>query len=109
MERCSFLGWPQEPDGASREEPEEHKRKEVELVDSVNELRSSSSTRGKSMPNLEVLDARIASALNKIIHNSHFRRKNQSAGTKGPEGGPFPSRQTDCSLDLRSLPGHWES
>ena len=44
--------------------------KEVELVDSVDELRSSSSIRGISMPNFEVLDARIASALNKIIHNS---------------------------------------
>ena len=49
--------------------------KEVELVDSVDELRSSSSTRGISMSNFEVLDARIASALNKIIHNSHFKRK----------------------------------
>ena len=49
--------------------------KEVELVGSVDELRSSSSTRGISMPNFEVLDARIASALNKIIHNSHFKRK----------------------------------
>ena len=49
--------------------------KEVELVDSVDELRSSSSTRGISMPDFEVLDARIASALNKIIHNSHFKRK----------------------------------
>ena len=49
--------------------------KEVELVDSVDDLRSSSSTRGISIPNFEVLDARIASALNKIIHNSHFRRK----------------------------------
>ena len=48
--------------------------KEVELVDSVDE-RSSSSTRGILMPNFEVLDARIASALNKIIHNSHFKRK----------------------------------
>ena len=37
--------------------------KEVELVDSVDELRSSSSTRGISMPNFEVLDSRIASAL----------------------------------------------
>ena len=27
------------------------------------------------MPNFEVLDARIASALNRIIHNSHFRRR----------------------------------
>ena len=48
--------------------------KEVELVDSVDELRSSSSISGISMPNFEVLDARIASALNKIIHNSHFKR-----------------------------------
>ena len=57
--------------------------KEVELVDSEDEMRSSSSTRGISMPNFEVLDARIASALNKIIHNG---------GTKSPERGPFPSR-----------------
>ena len=49
--------------------------KEVEKVDSVDELGSSSSTRGISMPNFEVLDARIASALNKIIHNSQFKRR----------------------------------
>ena len=49
--------------------------KEMELVDSVDELRSSSSIRGVSMPNFDVLDARIASALNKIIHNSHFKRR----------------------------------
>ena len=44
--------------------------KEVELVDSVDELKSSLTIRGISMPNFEVHDARIASALNKIIHNS---------------------------------------
>ena len=49
--------------------------KEVELVNSVDELRSSSSTRGISMPNFEVLDARIVSALNKIIHNSQLKRR----------------------------------
>ena len=49
--------------------------KEAEMVHSVDELRSSSSTRGIPMPNFEVLDARIASALNKIIHNSHFKRR----------------------------------
>ena len=38
--------------------------KEVEMVDSVDDLRSSSSIRGISMPNFEVLDARINSALN---------------------------------------------
>ena len=49
--------------------------KEVELVDSVDDLMSSSSTRGFQMPNFEVLDAKIASALNKIIQNSHFKRR----------------------------------
>ena len=49
--------------------------KEVEMVDSVDGLRSSSSIRGIAMPNFEVLDARIASALNRIIHNSHFKRR----------------------------------
>ena len=39
--------------------------KEVEMVDSVDDFKSSSSMRGISMPNFEVLDARIASALNK--------------------------------------------
>ena len=47
----------------------------MELVDSVDDLRSSSSIRSIPMPDFEVLDARIASALNKIIHNSHFKRK----------------------------------
>ena len=58
--------------------------KEVELVDSVDELKTSSSIRGISMPNFEVLDARIASALNKIIHNSQFKRRISLGGTKKP-------------------------
>ena len=48
--------------------------KEVEMVDSVDDFKSSSSIRGTSMSNFEVLDASIASALNRIIHNSHFKR-----------------------------------
>ena len=49
--------------------------KEVEMVDSVNDLESSLSVRGIRMPDFEVLDAKIASALNRIIHNSHFKRR----------------------------------
>ena len=49
--------------------------KEVEMVELVDDLKSSSSIRGISMPDSEVLDARIASALHKIIHNSHFKRR----------------------------------
>ena len=79
--------------------------KEVESVDSVDELRSSSSIRGIQMPNFEVLDAMIASALNRIIHNSHFKRRISLAEQKAQKQDRFPSRQTDCSLDLRSLFG----
>ena len=52
-----------------------HWIEEVEIVDSVDELKSSSSVRGIRMPDFEVLDARIASGLNRFIHNSHFRRR----------------------------------
>ena len=79
-----------------------------DMVDSVDDFKSSSSTRGISMPNFEVLDARIASALNKIIHNSHFKRRISLEEQEGPEAEPVTSRQTDCLLHLRSLPGHWE-
>ena len=49
--------------------------KEVEMVESVDDLKSSSSVRGIRMPDFEVLDARIASALNIIIHNTRFKKK----------------------------------
>ena len=52
-----------------------HWIKELEMVDSVDDLKSSSSVRGIRMPDFEVLDARIASALNRIIHNTRFKRK----------------------------------
>ena len=49
--------------------------KEVELVDSVDDLKYSCSVRGIRMPDFEVLDAKIASALNRIIHNTQFKRR----------------------------------
>ena len=49
--------------------------KEVELVDSVDDVTSSCYVRGIQMPNFEVLDAKIASALNRIFHNTQFKRK----------------------------------
>ena len=84
-----------------------HWIKEVEMVASVDELKSSSSIRGIRMPDFEVLDTRIASALNRIIHDSHFKRRVSLEEQKSPKRGPFPSRKTDCLLDLRVLPGHW--
>ena len=48
---------------------------EVEMAGSFDELKSARSIAGKNFPNFETLDARIASALNKIIQNSHFKKK----------------------------------
>ena len=42
----------------------------MEMVDSLGELKSSRSVYGKDLLNFEMLDAKIASALNKIIQNS---------------------------------------
>ena len=73
--------------------------KEVEMVGSVDELKSSRSIEGKDFPNFEMLDARIASALN----------KSQSGGTECSERGSVLSRKTDRLHDLRLLPGYWRS
>ena len=47
----------------------------IKEVDSVDDLKSSCSVRGIRMPDFEVLNAKIASALNRIIHNTQFKRK----------------------------------
>ena len=49
--------------------------KEVEMVELVADLKSSCSMRGIQTPDFEVLDARTASALNRIIHNTSFKSK----------------------------------
>ena len=48
---------------------------EVEVVDSLDELKSSRSVYGKDFSNFEMLDAKIPSALNKIIENSQFKKE----------------------------------
>ena len=48
--------------------------KEVETVESVDDLKSSCSITGTQTPDFEVLDAKIASALNRIIHNTRFKK-----------------------------------
>ena len=45
------------------------------MVDLVDDLKSPRSIEGKKFPNFEMLDARIASALDKIIQNSQFKKK----------------------------------
>ena len=47
----------------------------MEMVESVDDLKSSCSLRGIRTPDFEVLDAKIASALNRIIHYTQFKKK----------------------------------
>ena len=48
---------------------------EVEIVGSLEELKSSRSVCGKNFPNFEMLNAKIASALKKIIQKFQFKKK----------------------------------
>ena len=77
------------------------------IKEAVNDLKSSCSITGNQTSDFEVLDAQIASALNRIIQNTRFKKKVSREELKGHEAGPFPSRKTDRLLDLRILPGHW--
>ena len=49
--------------------------KEVEMVESVDDLKTSQSIGEHRFPNVEMLDAKIASALKKIITNPCFKRR----------------------------------
>ena len=61
----------------------------MEMVDSVDELKFSSSVRGIRMPDFEVLDAKIASALNRIIQNSRFQKNVSLEEMKAPKEDRF--------------------
>ena len=62
----------------------------MEMVDSVDDLESSRSIQGYThFPNFERLDARIASALNKIIQNSYFKKKVSLEEEKAQKEGRF--------------------
>ena len=66
----------------------------VEMVDSLGELTSSRSVAGKNFPKFEMLDAKIASALNKITQNFHFKKKVSLEEQKAQKEGRFlPRRQ----------------
>ena len=79
----------------------------MEMVDSVDDLKSSSSVRGIRMPDFDVNDARIASALKRIIQNTRFKKKVSLEDMKAHTEDRFLSWKTDRLPDLRILPGHW--
>ena len=84
--------------------------KEVEMVDSLEESKSSRSVCGKDVTNFEMLDAKIASALNKIIQNSQFKKKVSLEEQKAQkEDRPVSTRKTDRLHDLQLFSSDWRS
>ena len=74
------------------------------MVESVDDLKSSRSIQGCTYFMIfEMLDAMIASALNKIIQNSPLQKEGQSGVTESSERGSVSSRKTDRLHDLRLL------
>ena len=63
--------------------------KEVEIVDSLEELKASRSVSGKNFRNLEMLDAKIDCALNMIIQSSQFKKKVSLEEQKGQKEDRF--------------------
>ena len=61
----------------------------MEMVKSVDDLKSSRSIRGTQTPDFEVLDAQIASALKRIIHNTRFKKKVSLEEQKAPKKDRF--------------------
>ena len=82
---------------------------EVEMVDSSEELKSSRSVCGRNFSNFEMLDAKMASALNKIIQNSHFKKKVSLEEQESPKGGLVAARKTDRLDDPRLFSSDWRS
>ena len=81
--------------------------KEVEMVDSIEVLKSSRSVDGKNFPNFEMLDAEISSALNKIIQNSHFKKKVSLEEHTAQKEDPFLRGRQIAYMILRLLSSHW--
>ena len=82
--------------------------KEVEMVNSVDDLKSSCFIQGFTpFPDFELLDTKMASALIKIMLEFLLKEEGRSGGTECSESRPIPQVQADRLLDLRLIPGHW--
>ena len=80
----------------------------MEMAEAVDDQKFSCSSRGTQTPDFDVLDVRIASALNRIIENTPLQEKNVSLEEmKAHKKRSFSPRKTDLLPDLRGLPGHW--
>ena len=78
----------------------------MELVDSVDDFQSSHSIQGNThFPIFEMLDARIASSLNKIIQEFLLQEQGQFGGTESSERGSVTSLKTHRLHDPTTTSG----
>ena len=77
------------------------------MVDSVDDLKFSCSIRGIRTPDISSTRCEDCFSSEQIHPKYPLQEQGQSTGTKSHERGPFPSRKTHRSLDLRELPCHW--
>ena len=68
--------------------------KEVEMLETVDDLKSSRSIKGTPWPDFELLDARIASALEQNHPEYPLQEKGQSGGNGSSQRRPLPLRKT---------------
>ena len=74
--------------------------KEVELAILVGDLKKSQFYLRTGLPNVEILDSRIATALKKIIQNSKLQEKGPLGRAEGSKEGPIPPRTTDVACKI---------
>ena len=80
----------------------------MEMVDSVDDLKTSRSIKGAHFPNFEMLDAKISTGFEQDHPEFLLQeKKSQSGGTECSERGSVPSRKTDRLRDLRQLSCCW--
>ena len=79
----------------------------MEMVHSVDDLKSSRSIKGTHFPNLG--DAGRENCICSEQDHPEFllQEEGQSGGTESSERGSVPSRKTDRLHDLRLLSSHW--
>ena len=84
--------------------------KEVELVHSVDDLKSWCSVIGIRKQDFEVFDAKIASALNRIIHNTRFKKMVSLEEQKAQKEDRFLRGSTIVlrNDDIQELESKWD-
>ena len=74
----------------------------MEMAGSIDDRMTSQSIEGESFPDFEMLDARIASALRKIISSTSFRTRVSVEEQRAQKNNRF-LREANCLYDLSPL------